>query len=303
VYTGACAAHGRHHVVRTPRVTHKLVVARHISASLSGVDLHTAREPVDAEPQGRSQSTSIREECHSRGFGTFGFGSTAKCATRPAENNIGSPEIWERATAALRRAAELAGLPLTLDEGGGAFYGPKIDFKIKDALGREWQNATVQCDFNLPERFELKFTDSDGVEKRPIMVHRAILGSMERFVGCLIEHFGGKFPLWCAPRQVALIPIREEHAPYVRELAERLRSELFRVDLKDDAGHMNKKIKQAQHDQVPFMLIAGEREAADGTVAVRRRGTREQDVMPFEDFLKLARELRSTRALDLEPVR
>jgi hypothetical protein len=184
VYTGACAAHGRHHVVRTPRVTHKLVVARHISASLSGVDLHTAREPVYAEPQGRSQSTSIREECHSRGFGTFGFGSTAKCATRPAENNIGSPEIWERATAALRRAAELAGLPLTLDEGGGAFYGPKIDFKIKDALGREWQNATVQCDFNLPERFELKFTDSDGVEKRPIMVHRAILGSMSRPESC-----------------------------------------------------------------------------------------------------------------------
>lgn len=233
-------------------------------------------------------------------FQTFGFEYTAYLATRPAEKSIGSAEVWERATAALSRAAELAGLPLTLDEGGGAFYGPKIDFKIKDALGREWQNATVQCDFNLPERFDLKFTDSDGHEKRPIMVHRAILGSMERFVGCLIEHYGGKFPLWCAPRQVALIPIREEHAPYVRGLAERLREELFRVDLKDDAGHMNKKIKQAQHDQVPFLLIAGEREAADGTVAVRRRGTREQDVMRFEDFLALARELRRTRSLALE---
>jgi threonyl-tRNA synthetase len=234
-------------------------------------------------------------------FTTFGFEYTAYLATRPKDKSIGSDENWERATAALERAAPLAGLELELDEGGGAFYGPKIDFKIRDALGREWQNATVQCDFNLPERFDLKFTDSDGVEKRPIMVHRAILGSMERFVGCLIEHFGGKFPLWCAPRQVALIPIREEHAPYVRGLAERLRSELFRVDLKDDAGHMNKKIKQAQHDQVPFMLIAGEREAADGTVAVRRRGTREQDVMPFEDFLKLARELRASRSLDLVP--
>jgi len=229
---------------------------------------------------------------------TFGFEYTAYLATRP-EKAIGSVEVWEKATAALRRAAELQNLPLTLDEGGGAFYGPKIDFKVRDALGREWQNSTVQCDFNLPERFEMKYTDSDGKEKRPIMVHRAVLGSMERFVGGLIEHFGGKFPLWCAPKQVALIPIREEHAEYVRGLSKRLRESLYRVECMDDPGHMNKKIKEAQHAQIPFMLIAGDREAAEGTVAVRRRGTREQVDMAFDDFVALIERLRTTKSLEL----
>ena len=233
-------------------------------------------------------------------FETFGFEYRAYLATRPEEKSIGSDEVWEQATAALKEAADQVGLPLELDEGGGAFYGPKIDYKIKDALGREWQNATVQCDFNLPDRFDMVFTDKDGGQKRPIMVHRAILGSLERFVGCLIEHYGGKFPVWCAPKQVALIPIREEQAPYVRELAERLEGELFRVACLDDPGHMNKKIKQAQHDQVPFMLIAGEREVADGTVAVRKRGTREQVVVPFDEFVETLRGLRASRALTLD---
>jgi threonyl-tRNA synthetase len=230
---------------------------------------------------------------------TFGFEYTAYLATRPAEHTIGSDEIWERATEALREAARKIDLPLELDEGGGTFYGPKIDYKIRDALGREWQNSTVQCDFNLPERFDLTYTDSDGEQKRPIMVHRAILGSMERFVGGLIEHFGGRFPLWCAPRQVALIPIREEHSDYVRGLAKQLTAELFRVECMDDPGHMNKKIKQAQNHQIPFMLIAGEREAGEGTVAVRRRGTREQEVVPFTQFLDLVRRLRDSRSLEL----
>jgi threonyl-tRNA synthetase len=212
---------------------------------------------------------------------------------------IGEHEVWTMGTAALKAGAEKRGIPLVLDEGGGAFYGPKIDFKIKDALGREWQNSTVQCDFNLPERFDLSYTDSDGQHKRPIMLHRAILGSMERFVGGLIEHFGGRFPLWCAPVQVALIPIREEHADYCRTLERRLQQELFRVDAMLEPAHMNKKIKEAQDQKVPFMLIAGEREAADGTVAVRRRDTREQEVVPFEQFLELIKRLRSTRALDL----
>ena len=134
---------------------------------------------------------------------------------------------------------------------------------------------------------------------RPIMVHRAILGSLERFVGGLIEHFGGKFPFWIAPSQVAVIPIREEHADYAKGVAERLESELFRVDAMLDAGHMNKKIKEAQRAQTPYMLIAGEREAEEGTVAVRRRGTREQVVVPFETFLMMIRELRDTKSLDL----
>ena len=229
----------------------------------------------------------------------FGFEYTAYLATRPKEKSIGEPEVWTMATAALKSGAEKRGIPLVMDEGGGAFYGPKIDFKIKDALGREWQNSTVQCDFNLPERFDLTYTDSDGQHKRPIMLHRAILGSMERFVGGLIEHFGGRFPLWCAPVQVALIPIREEHAEYCKKLEQRLQTELFRVDAMLEPAHMNKKIKEAQSQKVPFMLIAGDREAADGTVAVRRRDTREQEVVPFEQFLELIKRLRSTRALDL----
>jgi threonyl-tRNA synthetase len=203
------------------------------------------------------------------------------------------------ATAALRQAALQVNLPLELDEGGGAFYGPKLDFKVRDALGREWQNSTIQCDFNLPERFDLHFTDADGKMKRPIMVHRAILGSMERFVGTLIEHYGGRFPFWCAPVQVALIPIREEHAEYCKGLEGKLQAELFRVQAMLDPGHMKNKIKQSEHDKIPFMLIAGEREAADGTVTLRRRHVREQETVPFEQFLELARKLRDERSLGL----
>jgi threonyl-tRNA synthetase len=230
---------------------------------------------------------------------TFGFDYTAYLATRPKEKSIGEPEVWEMATAALKEAATRVNLPLELDEGGGAFYGPKLDFKVRDALGREWQNSTIQCDFNLPERFDLHFTDADGKMKRPIMVHRAILGSMERFVGTLIEHFGGRFPFWCAPVQVALIPIREEHAAYCKGLEERLQQELFRVQGMLEAGHMKNKIKSAEHDKIPFMLIAGEREAADGTVTLRRRHVREQETVPFESFLQLARKLRDERSLEL----
>ncbi|MCC6406072.1 MAG: threonine--tRNA ligase [Planctomycetes bacterium] len=229
---------------------------------------------------------------------TFGYSYTAYLATRP-EKAIGSEEIWAKATEALKKGAAKRGLPLELDEGGGAFYGPKIDFKIRDSLGREWQMSTVQCDFNLPERFDIVFTDTDGHQKRPIMLHRAILGSMERFIGGLIEHFGGKFPVWCAPKQVALIPIREEHADYVRELAKTLQHELFRVTCMDDPGHMNNKIKEAQKLQIPFMLIAGDREVAERAVAVRRRGTREQEVMSFADFRALLVRLRDTRSLEL----
>jgi threonyl-tRNA synthetase len=232
-------------------------------------------------------------------FTTFGFTYTAYLATRPAEKTIGEDSVWDKATAALEGAAKRQGLELVLDEGGGAFYGPKIDFKIQDALGREWQNATIQCDFNLPDRFDLNYTDSDGERKRPIMVHRAILGSLERFVGVLIEHFGGAFPFWCSPTQVAIIPIREEHADYCLGLESKLQSELFRADAMVQAGHMNKKIKEARNGKVPFMLIAGGQEVEDGTVTVRTRGVEEQVTMKFEDFLELARRLQSSRSMEL----
>jgi len=230
---------------------------------------------------------------------TFGFEYTAYLATRPAEKTIGEDEVWERATRALEEAAAKQGLPLELDEGGGAFYGPKIDYKIRDAIGKEWQNSTIQCDFNLPERFDLTYTDSDGSLKRPIMVHRAILGSLERFVGGLIEHYAGKFPLWLAPTQVAVIPIREEQSEHCRELDERLTQAGLRSEGMLAPAHMNKKIKEAQHRQVPFMLIVGQREMEEGSVAVRRRGTREQEVVPFESFLELAQRLVSERSQEL----
>ena len=230
---------------------------------------------------------------------TFGFEYTAYLATRPEDKSIGEDEIWEKSQAALEGAAKRLNLPLEPDPGGGAFYGPKIDFKVRDAIGREWQNSTVQCDFNLPERFDLTYTAPDGSQQRPIMVHRAILGSLERFVGVLIEHFGGRFPLWCAPTQVAVIPIREEHAEYGRSLVDQLRRRGLRVDAMLDPGHMNKKIKAAQKDQVPFMLVVGEREAEEGTVALRRRGTREQQVMPFDEFLALVDRLVATKSMEL----
>jgi threonyl-tRNA synthetase len=231
---------------------------------------------------------------------TFGFECTAYLATRPEEKTIGDAAIWEKATQALQEAADSIGLKLEPDEGGGAFYGPKIDYKIKDALGREWQNSTIQCDFNLPERFDLQYTAKDGSQQRPIMVHRAILGSLERFVGVLIEHFGGRFPIWCAPTQVAVIPIREEHADYGQQLVEKLENHQLRVAAMLEKGHMNKKIKVAQKEQIPFMLIVGEREMEEGTVALRRRGTREQVTMGFDEFLTMALDLVESRSMELE---
>ncbi len=230
---------------------------------------------------------------------TFGFSYRAYLATRPKEKSIGTAENWDAATEALRAGAARAGIPLELDEGGGAFYGPKIDFKLEDALGREWQVSTVQCDFNLPERFDLHYTDAGGAQKRPCMVHRAIYGSLERFVGVLIEHFGGAFPFWLAPTQIALIPIREEHAEYCRDLERELRAARLRVQCHDQAGHINKKIKQASHDKVPFLLIAGDREVESRSVTVRQRGKEEQATVPFASFLERAKKLDATRALEL----
>jgi len=230
---------------------------------------------------------------------TFGFDCAAYLATRPTEKSIGADDVWEHATVALREGARISGIELELDEGGGAFYGPKIDFKIKDALGREWQTSTVQCDFNLPERFDLTYTDRDGAQKRPIMVHRAVLGSFERFTGILIEHYGGSFPLWLAPTQAAVIPIREEHADYARGVADRLRAAGLRAHCMDQPGHMNKKIKEARTDKVPFLLIAGKNEMEAGTVTVRQRGKEEQEVVPVETFLARARDLVARRAQEL----
>jgi threonyl-tRNA synthetase len=207
----------------------------------------------------------------------FGFKDIkAYLATKPAES-VGEQARWDQALESLRKAVIAEDLPYEMDEGGGAFYGPKIDLKIKDALGREWQMTTIQFDFNEPERFDMTYVDSDGAHKRPYMVHRALLGSLERFFGVLIEHFGGAFPVWIAPEQIAVIPVAENFNAYAEKVTAELRARSrekgydLRVCAELDDGRLNAKIRSCQNRKIPYMLVVGQREADEGTVSVRLR--------------------------------
>ena len=222
----------------------------------------------------------------------FGFAEySISLSTRP-EGYAGELDMWEHATESLRHALEDRNLPYDIDEGGGAFYGPKIDIKIKDALGRDWQCTTVQFDFNLPERFDLTFMDADGGRSRPYMVHRAILGSMERFLGVLIEHYAGAFPLWLAPTQVIVIPIADRHQDYAGFVKAELESHGFRVEVDGRSERMNLKIRNAQLQKVPYMLVVGDREEADSAVAVRTREGGNLGAVPINELVdKLNAEL------------
>ncbi|MFA7230631.1 MAG: threonine--tRNA ligase [Victivallaceae bacterium] len=191
-------------------------------------------------------------------------------ATRP-EKAVGEPERWEKALVSLERAVEKCGLKCEVDEGGGAFYGPKIDLKVKDAIGREWQTSTIQFDFNLPERFDMTYIGEDGKKHRPFMVHRALFGSIERFFGILVEHYAGAFPLWLAPVQGRVMPITERQHEFAREVYAELRAKGLRVELDDRSASVGGKIKDARNDRIPYMLIIGEREVETRTVAVRNR--------------------------------
>ncbi|MFO7918004.1 MAG: threonine--tRNA ligase [Anaerolineae bacterium] len=225
----------------------------------------------------------------------FGFEEIeAYLATRP-EKAVGEPQRWKQATDSLRRALEVEQLPYELDEGGGAFYGPKIDLKIRDALGREWQMTTIQFDFNEPERFDMVYIGADGEEHRPYMVHRALLGSLERFFGVLIEHYGGAFPVWLAPVQVRLIPIADRHVSYCREVMERLRSAGLRAEVDDSGERMGAKIRNAQLEKIPYMLIVGDREVENETVSVRLRTEEDLGAMAMADFVSRAKELETSR--------
>jgi threonyl-tRNA synthetase len=218
----------------------------------------------------------------------FGFADVkAYLATRP-EKAPGDLERWEQATEALKRAIDVEGLPYEVDEGGGAFYGPKIDLKLRDALGREWQMTTIQFDFNLPERFDLKYIGSDGQEHRPYMVHRALLGSIERFFGVLIEHYGGAFPVWLAPVQAKIIPIADRHNDYAYRVAVQLKAAGLRVEVNDSSDRMQAKIRAAQLQKVPYMLIMGDREAEDEAVAVRLRSGEDLGAQSIVDFSAMA---------------
>ena len=214
----------------------------------------------------------------------FGFSEyQISLSTRP-EKYVGDLDMWEHATASLKNALDERNLTHDIDDGGGAFYGPKIDIKIKDALGREWQCTTVQFDFNLPERFDLTFQDSEGNRTRPYMVHRAIFGSLERFFGVLIEHYAGAFPLWLTPIQAVVIPIADRHHEYAQSVQTQLREQGFRVDVDDRGERMNLKIRNAQMQKIPYMLVVGDREQEQAAVSVRQREEGDLGSMALPDL-------------------
>jgi threonyl-tRNA synthetase len=228
---------------------------------------------------------------------TFGLEYRLDLSTRP-EKRIGREELWDRAEAALRAALEGRGLAYAVDEGGGAFYGPKIDCKFRDAIGREWQGATIQLDFVLPERFDLVYIGPDNRAHRPAMIHRAIYGTMERFIGGLLEHFAGAFPVWLAPVQVRVLPVTEAQREAAAAVADRLRAAGLRVELDDRNETLRYRIRDGELQKIPYLAVVGAREAAEGTVAVRRRGAAEKQVVrPVEAFLEEVRREVETRAL------
>jgi threonyl-tRNA synthetase len=221
----------------------------------------------------------------------FGFQDVQSyLSTRNPAKAAGTPEQWEAPTDALRMALERAHVPYRVDEGEATFYGPKIDIKVKDAIGREWQLSTIQFDFNLPERFQMTYVGEDGQEHRPYMVHRALMGSMERFMGVLIEHYAGAFPVWLAPVQVVLIPIADRHVAYAQQVAEALRASKLRVEVDTRGERMNAKIRDAQMQKVPYMLVMGDKEVEQGMVALRLRSGENPGPMPIEAFLSRAQE-------------
>jgi threonyl-tRNA synthetase len=229
----------------------------------------------------------------------FGFKDIkAYLATKPKES-VGEQSRWDDALVSLRRAIDAEGLAYEIDEGGGAFYGPKIDLKIKDALGREWQMTTIQFDFNEPERFDMTFVDADGQRKRPYMIHRALLGSLERFFGVLIEHFGGAFPVWIASEQIAVIPVAEQFNEYAKKVAAELKSRDLRVTAELGDERMNAKIRACQTRKIPYMLVAGQREADEGTVSIRLRDGRQLEAMKIDEFAAYAIAKIESRSLEL----
>ena len=214
----------------------------------------------------------------------FGFEYFVELSTRP-EDSMGSDEDWEMATNGLRKALEDMGLDYIVNEGDGAFYGPKIDFHLRDSLGRTWQCGTIQLDFQMPQRFDLEYTAEDGSKKRPIMIHRVCFGSIERFIGILIEHFAGKFPVWLAPVQVKVIPVSEKSMEYAAGVYEKLKAAGIRTELDHKDEKVGYKIRQAQLEKVPYMLVLGEKEAAEGAITVRSRDKGDLGAAGLEDFI------------------
>ena len=231
----------------------------------------------------------------------FGLDYTAKLSTRP-EQFLGEVATWNHAEAALRQALEAAGQPYTVNEGDGAFYGPKIDFDITDAIGRHWQCATIQLDYQIPQRFGLKYIGSDNAEHQPVVIHRAIFGSFERFIALLIEHYAGAFPLWLAPVQVVVLPIADRHLDYARDVERRLAAAGLRIEVDGRQEKIGYKIREAQLQKVPYMLVVGDKEAASASVAVRNRVGGDQGSRTVDDFIRDAQQEVALKRVAAEPL-
>jgi threonyl-tRNA synthetase len=259
------------------------------SGSLSGLfrvrsfhqdDAHIFMKPSDIQ----NEILNVLNFAHGI-YSAFGLEYHLELSTRPEKNTIGSDAEWEVATAGLKNALDLSGKQYRINEGDGAFYGPKIDFHIRDALNRTWQCGTIQLDMALPERFELEYTSSDGSRQRPVMIHRAIYGSVERFLGILIEHFAGRFPLWLSPSQVRLIPVADRHGPFANDVAAQIRSQGFHVDVDHAQESVSKKVRNAQLSQFNYILVVGDQELEKKTVTLRTRENQVVGEIEVDTFL------------------
>ena len=234
-----------------------------------------------------------------RVYSEFGLTYEIELSTRPEEKYIGSIEVWNKSEEALEKACEKAGKKCKINPGDGAFYGPKLDFHIKDSLGRVWQCGTIQLDMNLPERFDLTYIDNDGNKKRPVMLHRVIFGSVERFIGILIEHFAGAFPLWLAPVQINIIPVNNEyHLEYAKELKEELEKTNIRVELDDKDEKLSYKIRESQTKKIPYTLIIGDKELENKNISYRHFGKQETITLELSKFIsELEEEIRDKKIM------
>jgi threonyl-tRNA synthetase len=258
---------------------HGLLRVRHITQDDAHIFCTEEQIPVEVQ------------RCLDFGFAiydTFGFKPRLELSLRPAKR-VGTEEMWDKAEAALEKALVDKGLEFEFNPGDGAFYGPKIDLHMTDSIGRSWQLGTVQLDYYMPERFELSYTGADNAEHRPVMIHRALMGSFERFIGILIEHYAGEFPVWLAPVQAIALPIADRHNDAAASVVARLREAGLRAELDDRTESVGRKIREAELRKIPYMLVVGDREAEEGTVAVRRRGAGDEGSVPIADFTERLR--------------
>jgi len=271
-------------------VTHGLTRVRAFAQD----DAHLFVIPEQIQPEIERELNLIKEI-----YDVFGFSDVKiNLSTRPPKR-IGTDAMWDAAESALEQALKTKGVPYHINAGDGAFYGPKLDFNVTDVIGRPWQLGTVQLDYGQPERFKLAYIGADNAEHRPVMIHRAILGSLERFIGIIIEHFAGAFPVWLAPVQAIVLPLSEKFVDYAKQTAAKFRQSGLRVEIDGSNEKLGAKIRDAQLNKIPYMLIVGEKEASAGTVSLRKRSGGDQGSISVDQFISEARERISSRSLTL----